>query len=203
MRAIVSTFFAFVFATSAQAFCYQSGELIPCEAQEHTTQSLKTEKRTRLGLYLTAREAHVYLREHALNSLFVDIRTRGEYMYVGSPDGLDAHIPYMEVSELAVWDAKAKRYELEANSHFLPAIAQRAAAKRLSKTDSIVLICRSGDRSAKAVDLLRQAGYTQVYTVTDGFEGDLNSNGRRELNGWRDAGLPWSYPSVQQVAYQR
>ena len=63
----------------------------------------------------------------------------------------------------------------------------------LAKTDVVVLICRSGDRSSRAADRLAQDGYTRVYSVVDGFEGDLSKDGRRSVNGWRNANLPWSY----------
>ena len=57
----------------------------------------------------------------------------------------------------------------------------------------VVLICRSGDRSSRGANRLAEEGYTRVYTVTDGFEGDLSPEGRRTVNGWKNVGLPWSY----------
>jgi rhodanese-related sulfurtransferase len=66
-------------------------------------------------------------------------------------------------------------------------------ARGLTKTDQVVLICRSGDRSAKAANLLADLGYTNVHTVVDGFEGDMSPDGRRTVNGWKNAGLPWTY----------
>ncbi|KXS30409.1 MAG: Rhodanese domain protein, partial [Candidatus Gallionella acididurans] len=39
---------------------------------------------------------------------------------------------------------------------------------------------------------LRANGFSSVYNVTHGFEGDLNDQHRRNsLNGWRFEGLPW------------
>ena len=61
----------------------------------------------------------------------------------------------------------------------------------------MILICRSGDRSARAADLLAKAGYRRVYSITEGFEGDAAKDGakvgQRTVNGWKNAGLPWSY----------
>ena len=55
-------------------------------------------------------------------------------------------------------------------------------------------MCRSGDRSARAINmLLTDRGYTKVYSVVDGYEGDLSKAGRRDVNGWKNAGLPWTY----------
>ena len=50
-----------------------------------------------------------------------------------------------------------------------------------------------------AVNVLAKAGYTQVYNITDGMEGDVVSDpggayhGKRMKNGWKNAGLPWTY----------
>jgi rhodanese-related sulfurtransferase len=65
--------------------------------------------------------------------------------------------------------------------------------------DTLLVICRSGGRSAKAVDLLAQAGFKQAWNIVEGVEGDLvedpasPSFGKRTKNGWKNAGLPWNY----------
>ena len=38
--------------------------------------------------------------------------------------------------------------------------------------DTILVTCRSGGRSALAVNLLASLGYENVFNITDGFEGD-------------------------------
>ena len=47
-----------------------------------------------------------------------------------------------------------------------------------------------------AADLLANAGYTQVYSITDGFEGDAGKDGpqagQRIVNGWKNAGRSFS-----------
>jgi len=40
--------------------------------------------------------------------------------------------------------------------------------------------------------MLVQCGYTDVWNITDGMEGDL-VDGKRTKNGWKNAGLPWTY----------
>ena len=60
------------------------------------------------------------------------------------------------------------------------------------KDRTVVLLCRSGQRSAEAGRALEAAGFTDVVNVLHGFEGDLNANFQRSsLNGWRFDGLPW------------
>jgi rhodanese-related sulfurtransferase len=72
-------------------------------------------------------------------------------------------------------------------------VARRLRAKGLGKQDVVVLMCRSGDRSSRGANRLSEDGYTRVYSVVDGFEGDMSKDGHRSVNGWKNAGLPWSY----------
>jgi rhodanese-related sulfurtransferase len=60
-------------------------------------------------------------------------------------------------------------------------------------------MCRSGGRSAKAVDVLAKAGFLNVFNIIDGMEGDnvedpgSEYNRKRMKNGWKNSGLPWTY----------
>ena len=69
--------------------------------------------------------------------------------------------------------------------------------KGLSKSDPVILMCRSGEPKRPAADLLTEAGFAQVYSVIDGFEGDVAKDGpdagHRAVNGWKNSGLPWGY----------
>lgn len=152
---------------------------------------LPPNKQTTLGKYLTSKEAYPLVTGARDKTLFVDVRTAAELTYVGVPDALDVHVPFAEMTP--VWDDKAGRFATIANSAFSDGIDAALVRKGLSKSDRVVIICRSGDRSAKAVNVLAAKGYTNAYTVTDGFEGELSKDGRRDVNGWRNSGLPWSY----------
>jgi len=154
-------------------------------------------KQTRQGLYLTPQQA-LEMKKKDPAVVLVDIRTRAEAMYVGMPSDADALVPYMEHQEImADWDDKRQMYKLEPNSDFAAEMGRRLAARGLGKGATVILICRSGDRSAKAADLLQTAGYAKVYSVAEGFEGDMAKEGpkagQRAVNGWKNAGLPWSY----------
>jgi len=154
-------------------------------------------KQTKAGLYLNAPEAYALKQKLGDKAYFVDVRTRAEVSYVGMPTAADANIPYVEHPDDAQWDDKAARFKLDVNSDFGPELARRMSAKGLGKDDTVILMCRSGDRSARAANLLKELGYTKVYSVVDGFEGDLAADGpqagQRVVNGWKNAGLPWSY----------
>ena len=162
-------------------------------AQEEPKVDVPKEKQTKLGKYLTPRQAADVLKAEGGKLLFVDIRTRGELQFVGAPSEIDGHVPLVEMNEFGEWDDKSGRYKLEANATFSASIEKLLAAKKLTKTDKVILICRSGDRSARAANLLADAGFTNVWNQFEGFEGDLSPDGRRTVNGWKNAGLPWSY----------
>jgi rhodanese-related sulfurtransferase len=68
----------------------------------------------------------------------------------------------------------------------------RELENKLSKDAVILLLCRSGKRSAAAAETATAAGFKNVFNVSEGFEGDLNENQQRGgSGGWRQRGLPW------------
>jgi rhodanese-related sulfurtransferase len=153
-------------------------------------------KRSKVGLYLEAKDVPAFIDANGGSTkvLFLDVRTRTEAMFVGMPTTVDALVPFVEVQELmSDWDPQRGAYKLEPMQDFVPEVSRRLQAKQLTKADTVVLMCRSGDRSGRAATRLAEDGYTKVYSVVDGFEGDLSAEGRRDVNGWRKAGLPWSY----------
>jgi rhodanese-related sulfurtransferase len=155
------------------------------------------QKQTKAGLYLDAREAYELKQKLGDKALFIDVRTRAEISYIGMPSVADAHIPAFEHPSNAAWDDKSNRFKMEANADFEPELARRLAARQLGKSDVVILICRSGDRTTRAANFLTEQGYGKVYSVIDGFEGDAVAEGpqagQRLLNGWKNAGLPWTY----------
>ena len=159
--------------------------------------SLPKKKQTSLGLYLTSKEAYQTIKKEKQDVLFVDVRTRAEVNFLGMPTDADANIPYMTLSEFYAWDNKKNSFKMELNESFLNTIKDRLADKGLSKDNKIIFICRSGSRSASAANLLAKAGYKNVYSVVDGYEGDKvkqgANKGQRLVNGWKNNNLPWSY----------
>lgn len=123
--------------------------------------------------HLKPKEAYEFLQKHP-EAVFIDVRSEWEYLFVGHPKGA-LHIAWLDGPN---W---------ERNPNFL------AQVKRTTSVDRpIVLICRSGNRSRDAGKLLEEAGFTHVYNVEHGFEGDLDEEHHRGTkNGWRFDGLPW------------
>jgi rhodanese-related sulfurtransferase len=64
--------------------------------------------------------------------------------------------------------------------------------KATSVNRPVVLICRSGNRSLDAGRALEESGFSKVYNVLHGFEGELDTDHHRGAStGWRFEGLPW------------
>jgi len=86
---------------------------------------------------------------------------------------------------------------MKPNPSFIADVISRLTQKGLTKDDKVLVMCRSGGRSAGAADLLTAAGFKQVYSVIDGFEGDAakvgEQKGKRVINGWKNSKLPWSF----------
>ncbi len=70
----------------------------------------------------------------------------------------------------------------------LSAIAQRAGELSKHKAKPVVVICQSGQRSAKATGQLQKEGFTEVYNLSGG------------INAWKQAGLPLVQPGAPSAA---
>ena len=153
---------------------------------------LKAEHRTVLGLYLTSTEAHRYLQENP-RILFIDARSRAEVNFLGMPDAADANIPYGFMHSGYRLGDDGRFYNRLKNEYFVEAVRELIARKGLDADPLMFVICRAGFGAARVVDELADAGFSQVYSIVDGFEGDLGQDGKRSVNGWKNANLPWSY----------
>jgi rhodanese-related sulfurtransferase len=148
-------------------------------------------KQTVLGLYVTAREAYEQWRSAPEKVRIVDVRTPEEYLFVGHPT-MAWKIPVAVQSY--EWDLAKAQYPMTLLSDFVDRV--RTVAKL---DDLLMVMCRSGGRSAMAVNLLAGAGFKNVYNITDGMEGDVVKDpdsvflGQHLVNGWKNSGCPWSY----------
>lgn len=165
---------------------------------------LPKNKQTPQALYVNAVQAHQMKTDHPNSVYFVDVRTQPEVEFLGMATAVDSNIPYM-FNDLDEWDAKKGRFTKVPNSNFSVALEERMEEAGLDKDTVVLLMCRSGTRSAKAAILLEQLGYTKAYTVVDGYEGDKLKEGphqgKRLKNGWKNANLPWSYKLLEDKMY--
>ena len=108
-------------------------------------------------------------------ALLVDVRAPEELKFVGQVPG----------SLNVAW---ATGTALTRNPRF----ARELEAKVPDKGARLLLLCRSGKRSALAAEAAAKAGFGQVFNVLEGFEGDHDDAKQRgHFNGWRFHGLPW------------
>jgi rhodanese-related sulfurtransferase len=169
--------------------------------------AVKEKWHTPFDLYLSPREAYEMKSADPDNVLFIDVRTRAEIQFVGFTDMVDANIPIYVLSQ--EWKHKADdihgSYRKLRNEHFVTAVDNLLTAKDKDKSAPIILMCQSGGRSPKAARELHEAGYQNVYFQVEGFEGikakEGPDTGKRIVNGWKKAGLPWSYKLKTEKMY--
>lgn len=120
-------------------------------------------KQTSLGLYVTANEVYEMWKGEPERVNILDVRTPEEYVFVGHPE-MARNIPLVFVKRQ--WDADSNQFVMEPNPHFISRV------KGLhTSTDTLLVMCRSGGRGAKAVNALAKAEFVNVYNVIDGMEG--------------------------------
>lgn len=155
---------------------------------------------TPLGLYLTPADAHAALTADP-GIVFIDVRDPIEVAFVGHAAGMDANVPVRIATH--GFDAERRTYRMKANDAFVAEAEAVLAREGLARDAPVFVMCRSGGRSAAAAKLLVAAGFTNVWNVVEGFEGDADpATGARALNGWRNAGLPWGYKIAPEAAWQ-
>ena len=121
--------------------------------------------------YLDHDDAHIF-----------DVRTAAEWQFVGTPDLEGKNAKYIQ-SELFEYPGMAF------NNNFITDFDNQFSG---NKESLIFCLCRSGARSQKAAEILRDLGYKNLFNITDGFEGDLNNKSQRSsASGWKFSGLPW------------
>ena len=160
-------------------------------ASQQTATQLPAGKQTTLGLYVTATEAYEKWQAAPDKVMILDVRTAEEFLFVGHAD-MAWNIPVFAQSYQ--WDAEKKKFPMQPLADFV------ARVQDVAKPDDMLLVtCRSGGRGAVAVNMLAEAGFKNVYNITDGMEGDKvkdpNSvfDGQPLVNGWKNSGLPWTY----------
>lgn len=154
-------------------------------------------KKTKLGKYLTAKEAYEMYKKAPDKVKIIDVRTKAEFQYVGNT-GIAPNIPTYFMGP--TWDSKKNRWKRMKNDKFLETVKAKYKAD-----EPIIVMCRSGKRSAKAVNMLADAGFKDVYNLVDGFEGDKAkegpNKGHRTVNGWKNSGNPYTYKQDESLIW--
>lgn len=160
---------------------------------------LPKKKQTVLGLYISAKEAYLQWHSSPETVKIIDVRTPEEYIYVGHAE-MALNIPVG--LQTYTWKEPEQYFDVAPNPEFVVQVRRECALN-----DTLFIICRSGGRSAIAVNLLAEAGFSNAYNVIDGMEGDLITDsdncylGKRMRNGWKNAGAPWTYQTNPEQMY--
>ncbi|MDX1696944.1 MAG: rhodanese-like domain-containing protein [Thiohalobacterales bacterium] len=115
--------------------------------------------------------------------VMIDVRSSMEFLFVGHAMG-SVHVPWIDAPSWTV------------NPDFVTEVRKvmlgGVGVGEHGSDAPVLLICRSGKRSLEAGKLLIDSGFTEVYNVEEGFEGELDEQHHRStVGGWRFHGLPW------------
>jgi rhodanese-related sulfurtransferase len=151
-----------------------------------------TANKEHLGGDVSPEQAFEMMKKDPDHTFLVDCRTRAEYQFVGHPVGA-YNIPLRFLSD----EAGEKGYVEVANPDF----GKELLARFNPESDTLIVLCRSGNRSCTACNEAVKAGFKEetVFNMMGGFEGGKNKNqdsifyGKRWAGGWKLEGLPWTY----------
>jgi rhodanese-related sulfurtransferase len=133
-------------------------------------EALKQEKK--MIKQLAAKDIKSYLFVEP-NSVLLDVRTNEERETIGKPEGEKIGI---KTYFLSIQFGKERIF----NENFV----QEFKNLTINRAKNILIICRSGQRSQFAAELINKKENYTCINISDGFEGD------QENIGWKRCGLP-------------
>lgn len=157
--------------------------------------------RTSLELYVLPLEAYQAWKNSPDDVHFLDVRTFEEYLFVGHIDQAQ-NVPFVFPKYVRPKPGEEPKGPKgmppgcvgEPNLDFAATVKQF-----FGPNDVIFVYCATGGRGAMAVNALTDAGFTKVYNIVTGLEGDRIDDpgsvfhGKHMRNGWKNTGLPWTY----------
>ena len=163
---------------------------MPTVSTLHASHEIPKAKLTGLDLYVTAAEAYEMWQADPERVKILDVRMVEEYVFLGHADmAVNVPVAFPKYE----WHEERRKYGFEINPDFIDHV------KEVFKLDdTIAAMCRSGGRSAFAINMLAKAGFSNIYNIIDGYEGDTVNDpesvfhGKRMRNGWKNS-APWSY----------
>ncbi len=123
------------------------------------------------------------------NSILIDVRTNFEWETVGIVDYLSFCNPALFIS----WQNYP---DMQIDPDFLVKLESSlneklSSIKNYKNSADLIFLCRTGIRSNAAAELCLKNGYSNLFNIINGFEGDSNQQGQRSLiNGWKAQNLP-------------
>jgi len=120
---------------------------------------------------IPSKEITDYLKKNP-KCVLLDVRTKGEWDTIGKPEGekigLKTYFLSVQFGEERIF-----------NENFV----QEFKNLKIGQDHEILTMCRSGNRSQVAAELLTRENYT-CSNISDGFEGN------QENVGWKECDLP-------------
>lgn len=154
-----------------------------------------------IGGDLAPVKAHEMVMNDPQHTFLVDCRTRPEYQLIGHPEGA-YNVP------IRFWSNKVgEKGYLEVDN---PSFGKDLLARFNPETDTLIILCRSGNRSCTACNEAIKAGFSEakVFNLMGGFEGGKMKykhsayHGQRTGGSWRNEGLPWTYKMDKKLMYE-
>jgi rhodanese-related sulfurtransferase len=139
----------------------------------------------------TPKEAFTQWKATPDKVYILDVRTPAEYIFIGHAP-MARNIPVKLLTDK--WDADKRKPVMRANPSFIEDVR-----KAYKPDDTILVMCKSGQRAADAVKQMKAAGYTNVLNIEGGFEGLRDTDcgdpttGKLLKPGWKNSGLLWVY----------
>lgn len=129
---------------------------------------------------VTPKQAWDVLQENT-SAVLIDVRSDMEFLMVGHPKGA-IHVAWIDAPEWTM------------NPNFVADVRKVLLGRTAvhERHAPVILVCRSGNRSADAAEVLCKEGFRDVSIIEGGFEGPLDAQHHRSTQaGWRHAGMPW------------
>ena len=140
--------------------------------------ALRDAQAQELGYAGGVRPTQAWQLVQAGHAVLVDVRSAEERKFVGHVPA-SVHVPWATGTALT----RNPRFVRELEAKLAPQGGKEAVA---------LLLCRSGKRSVLAAQAAAAAGFTHVFNVLEGFEGEIDAAQHRGgSDGWRYHQLPW------------
>lgn len=119
--------------------------------------------------------------------IYLDVRTVPEFAAGHAVTAIN--IPVAEINPALG--------RMELNPHFV-----RVVEAGIPKDAKVIVGCKSGQRSAAAIEILQQAGYRNLVNLAGGFGGVIDSTGQVVQEGWSTMGYPIERGQKEGTSYE-
>ena len=137
--------------------------------------------------------------------VLLDVRALAEWVWIGHPGDASDYVKngatfeatgttgaelIGKVYNVSIGYCTPPTFSMDVEG-FIAGVELRFGTPEDAQDITFITMCRSGDRSRMSAAILQSLGYN-VLSMDDGFEGDRDDLGRRNLNeGWKNEGFPY------------